>query len=99
MHIAGTICIGIGHFNKIEKLHGLEVNFNYLDIFKISDLMREDMVLLCTGPVEFPAADAAWEATLNKFYKGFPDKRNILFHFNDPSSLDKAKKLYDAIHR
>jgi hypothetical protein len=99
MHICGNNSHCIQHFNKIEKLKGLEVNFNYLDAFKIADMLREDIVLLCTGPVEYPLLTPLGLATLNKFYKGeFPDKKNIFFHFNDPVDLDKCKKLYDAVH-
>jgi len=98
MHICGNNSHCIKHFNKIEKLYALEVNFNYLDIFKVSEILREDIVLLCTGPVEFPLLTPLGEQTLNKFYQGsFPGKRNIIFHFNDPVDLNKCKKLYEAI--
>ena len=100
MHICGNNSHCIGHFNKIEKLRALEINFNYLDVFKIADMLREDIVLLCTGPVEYPLLTPLGETTLERFCKGeFPDKRNILFHFNDPCDLEKCKKLYGAISR
>ncbi len=99
MHICGNTPHCIPHFNKIEKLNGLEINFNYLDVFKVADMLREDIVLLCTGPVEYPLLTPLGQETLNKFYKGqFPDKKNIFFHFNDAADFDICKKLYDAIH-
>ncbi|OHB49651.1 MAG: hypothetical protein A2Y10_05685 [Planctomycetes bacterium GWF2_41_51] len=98
MHICGNNSHCIQHFNRIEKLYALEVNFNYLDVFRVSEMLREDVVLFCTGPVEFPLLTPLGEQTLQKFYKGnFPDKRNIIFHFNDPLDLNKCKKLYEAI--
>ena len=98
MHICGNNSHCIEHFNKIKKLSALEVNFNYLDIFKVSDILREDVALLCTGPVEFPLLTPLGKQTLENFYSGiFPPERNIIFHFNDPSDLNKCNKLYDAI--
>jgi hypothetical protein len=100
MHICGNNAHCIPHFNKIAKLRGLEVNFNYLDIFKVSDLLREDMVLMCTGPVDPPLLTPLGESTLNRLCRGeYPGKRNILFHFDDPADADKCKRLYDGISR
>lgn len=99
IHICGNNPHCIEHFNKIDKLNGLEIAFNYLDVFKVADMLREDIVLICTGPVEFPLLTPLGKATLEKFYKGyFPDKRNILFHFDDPVDIDKCRKLYDSVH-
>jgi hypothetical protein len=100
MHICGNNAHCIPHFNKITKLRGFEVNFNYLDIFKVSDLLREDLLLMCTGPVERPLLTPLGESTLDRLFRGeYPGKRNILFHFNDPADADKCKRLYDGILR
>jgi uroporphyrinogen-III decarboxylase len=100
IHICGNNDHCIKYFNRIENLHCLEINFNYLDVFKVADMLREDIVLMCTGPVEPPLLTERGEATLNRFYQGeFPDKKNIIFHFNDPADIDKCKKIYEAIYR
>ena len=63
-------------------------------------MLREDILLMCTGPVEYPLLTPLGEETLNKFYRGvFPDKKNIMFNFNDPVDSEKCKKLYDAVIR
>ena len=98
MHICGNNPHCIKHFNKIENLSCLEVNFNYLDLFMVSDILREDIVLQCTGPVDPPLQTPLGEKTLNRFAKGeFPDKKNILFHFDDPANEDKCKWLLDIM--
>ena len=100
MHICGNNGHCFKHFNRIDKLHGIEFNFNYQDLFQVADLLREDMVLLCTGPVEPPLLTPLGNATIEQLCRGeFPDKKNILFYFNDPADLDQCKKLYDAVHR
>ena len=54
------------------------MNFNYLDNFKVADMLREDIVLICAGPVEYPLLTELGEITLNRFYRGeFSAKKNI----------------------
>jgi hypothetical protein len=98
MHICGNSPHCIKHFNNIEQLSCLEIAFNYLDVFMVSDLLREDIILQCTGPVDPPLLTPLGEKTLNRFARGeFPDKNNILFHFNDPVNEEKSKWLLDVI--
>ena len=98
MHICGNNSHCIKHFNKIEKLRSLEISFNYLDVFEVSELLREDIVLQCTGPMDRPLQTPLGEKTLNRFARGeFPDKKNILFHFDDPVNEDRYKWLLDII--
>lgn len=100
MHICGNNSHCIKHFNTITKLRGLEINFNYLDVFTVSKMLREDIVLICTGPVEYPLLTPLGENTLGRFCKGeFPGKKNILFHFDDPADLEKCKKLGAAVRQ
>ena len=100
MHICGNIPHCIEHFNRIGGLNALEINFNYLDVFDVADTVRDDVVLFCTGPVEFPLLTPLGKRTLDRFYDGtFPDKRNMVFHFNDPADPDKCKQLYDAVQQ
>ena len=100
MHYCGGSSHCIEHFNKIEGLHGLDVGFNFLDLFEVADMLREDIVLICTGGVETPVLTELGAATLDRLSRGeFPDKKNIIYHFDDPANLDKCKLLYEAIHR
>ena len=67
-----------------------EIDFN--DNFKVAYMLKEDIVLICAGPVEPLLLTELGEATLNKLYnREFPDKRNMVFHFNDPVDLGKCK--------
>ena len=97
MHICGNNSACIPHFNKIEKLRGLEVNFNYLDVFEVADLLRDDIVLICTGSADRPLLTELGDKTLKRFATNeFPD-RKMLFFFNGPANNDKIKWLLDIV--
>jgi hypothetical protein len=99
IHICGNNSHCIRHYNKLRNLHALEVAFNSLDIFKVADMLREDIVLICTGPVEPPLLTPLGRETIGKLSRGIlPDKKNILFHFNDPVDIEKCRTLYDGIY-
>jgi hypothetical protein len=98
MHICGSRAHCIPLFNRIPTLHALEINFNYLDVFRVCEQLRPDIVLLCTGPVDPPLQTPLGFRTLEKFIAGeFPDKRNIFFHFDDPATPEKWCRLRDAV--
>ncbi len=98
MHICGNQPHCVPVFNKIKNLYGLEFNFNYIDLFEIADLVREDVTLICTGPIEYPLVTNLGQKTINNLYRGvLPDKRNIIFRFNDPENVEKANIMYHQI--
>jgi hypothetical protein len=98
VHICGNNSGIVTVFNDIQSLTGLEFNFNYIDLWEISDLLRPDCVLMCSGPVDPPLQTPLGAATLERLFKGeLPSRKNIIFSFNDPSSLDYAKRLVGAV--
>lgn len=96
MHICGSSLGAIPYFNKLDSLRSLEIALNHTDTFAAADLLREDIVLRVTGPVDPPLLTPLGESMLARFARGeFPDKKNIVFHFNDPVDEDRAKWLLD----